>query len=323
MGHCEWSFGQYDKAEQTLTRAVELLEACGNVEEAGYAYMLMQWNHLSLSNLEEVISFKDPAIRMLEQGFHLRWYVWVFCPVAWAYTHLGQWENALREGKEALRVSEEYQNDSLIAFSHFVLSSLYTAKNDIEQAIEHAYTAVSKAPTPGDKAWSQEFLALALARGGEPRKGLEILAELVPILRGSGFEYAAIWGEVHLCEVYWRLGEYDKARKALEELEERTQRMGMRYWRGWGQRLQGEVALETDPDQAARHFEKSIAIHQEIKAENELALAYAGYGRLHKQQGNIEQAREYLNKALEIFERLGTLVEPDKVRNELAELREE
>ena len=43
-------------------------------------------------------------------------------------------------------------------------------------------------------------------------------------------------------------------------------------------------------------------------------------GRYHKKQGNTEQARDYLTKALEIFERLGTLIEPDKVREELAEL---
>jgi len=43
-------------------------------------------------------------------------------------------------------------------------------------------------------------------------------------------------------------------------------------------------------------------------------------GRYHKHQGDTAQAREYLTKALEIFERLGTLIEPDKVREELAEL---
>jgi len=53
------------------------------------------------------------------------------------------------------------------------------------------------------------------------------------------------------------------------------------------------------------------------------SFAYSGLGRFHKQQGNREQAREYLTKALEIFERLGTLIEPDKVRKELAELPEE
>ena len=37
---------------------------------------------------------------------------------------------------------------------------------------------------------------------------------------------------------------------------------------------------------------------------------------------NTERAREYLTKALEIFKRLGTLIEPDKVSKELAELSE-
>jgi hypothetical protein len=51
-----------------------------------------------------------------------------------------------------------------------------------------------------------------------------------------------------------------------------------------------------------------------------LALAYASYDRFHNQQGRIAEARDYLTRALEIFERLGTLIEPDKVRAELAEL---
>jgi tetratricopeptide (TPR) repeat protein len=67
-------------------------------------------------------------------------------------------------------------------------------------------------------------------------------------------------------------------------------------------------------------LDKSIAIFREIRAENELALAYASYGRFYKQQGNTAQTREYLTRALEIFKRLGTLIEPDKVREELDEL---
>ena len=46
-------------------------------------------------------------------------------------------------------------------------------------------------------------------------------------------------------------------------------------------------------------------------------MAYAGYGRLHNKQAETVRAREYLMKALEIFKRLGTLIEPDKVREEL------
>ena len=68
------------------------------------------------------------------------------------------------------------------------------------------------------------------------------------------------------------------------------------------------------------YFEKCIALDKEIKAENELALAYAGYGGLYKQQGNAEKAKEYLNKALKILDRLGTLIEPEKIRKDLDDL---
>jgi tetratricopeptide (TPR) repeat protein len=127
----------------------------------------------------------------------------------------------------------------------------------------------------------------------------------------------------YLGEGHWLAGEDEEARQMLLESQEMAERYGMRYYVGFTHRLLGEIAVKTNPAQAVPHFEKSIAYFREIKAENELALAYSGYGRFHRLQGNIEQASEYFGKALEIFERLGTLVRPDKVRKELAELPKE
>jgi len=123
-----------------------------------------------------------------------------------------------------------------------------------------------------------------------------------------------------LAEGYLLSGEYDKAIKTIEELIELAQRCGAKWYFDFAHYLLGEVTLKTDPNEAAPHFEKAISTFQDIRAENDLALAYSGMGRLHKEQGNLEEARKYLADALEIFERLGTLIEPDKVRKELAEL---
>ena len=121
---------------------------------------------------------------------------------------------------------------------------------------------------------------------------------------------------------YWLVGEDDKARQTLEEGLEIAGDCGAKYYVGWSHRFLGEIALKADPARAASHFEKSIAVLKKINAENDLALAYAGYGRLQKQQGQFTKAREYITRALEIFERLGTLIEPDEVREILAELPE-
>jgi hypothetical protein len=45
-------------------------------------------------------------------------------------------------------------------------------------------------------------------------------------------------------------------------------------------------------------------------------------GGYYKLQGAHAKARRYDTQALVIFERLGTLIEPEKVRGELAELSE-
>jgi tetratricopeptide (TPR) repeat protein len=126
--------------------------------------------------------------------------------------------------------------------------------------------------------------------------------------------------DLYLAEGYWLAGEVDKGRQTARELLKTAECLGSMYELGYAHLLLGEMSLDTEPGQARTHFDTSIDILKKIKAENALASAYAGYGRHHKRQENTDQAREYLTKALEIFERLGTLLEPDKVRNELAEL---
>ena len=43
LGHCEFSFGQFDKAIQRMTKAAELCEAGGTAEDAGYAYAMLEF----------------------------------------------------------------------------------------------------------------------------------------------------------------------------------------------------------------------------------------------------------------------------------------
>jgi tetratricopeptide (TPR) repeat protein len=221
-----------------------------------------------------------------------------------------------------MSVAQEFSDKSNISFAACAMSVAYTLQGHLGRGIEWGELAVREASTLGDKAFSQMMLARAWCRVGETYKGVELLSSLVTLLEGGAQIGGALVARLHLGEGYLLAGQYVKGQQTLEEQLEITTRCGAREYLGEAHRLLGQVALATSSEQAAPHFEKAIAVFRETGAENELALAYSGMGRYHKQRGNTEQAREYLTNALEIHERLGTLIEPDKVREELAELPE-
>jgi tetratricopeptide (TPR) repeat protein len=74
---------------------------------------------------------------------------------------------------------------------------------------------------------------------------------------------------------------------------------------------------EAELSAAVEHFEQSIAILGEIDARSELAYAHAGYGRLCGKTGRLTKARDNFMRALERFDSLGTLSEPERVREDL------
>jgi tetratricopeptide (TPR) repeat protein len=322
MGNCDFGFGHFDQSIKRLSKAAELCEAAGNFEDAGYAYAWLGWNHLLKGDYDRVLAVKEELLRAMEQRFNPRWYVRGLCAASRACICLGRWDEAVKVGEKALKAAEEASDNSFVLHATFTLSMAYTWRGDLSRGVEYGKLALQKAETPGEKAWTRRVLGWALCRAGEANRAIELLVDALAIVQSSRHMPTEIITTCILGAGYWLAGEDDRARQTLEEALEIADRCGARYYLGWAQRLLGEIALKNNLARAAAHFEKSIAVLQKIKAENELALAYAGYGRLHKQKGHITQAREYLTKALKIFERLGTLIEPEKVREVLAELPE-
>ncbi|HSE82955.1 MAG TPA: tetratricopeptide repeat protein, partial [Thermodesulfobacteriota bacterium] len=66
--------------------------------------------------------------------------------------------------------------------------------------------------------------------------------------------------------------------------------------------------------------EDSIRILKKVGAKNELAKSYLSLGRLYKEKGERDKAKKYVTQALHIFEKLGTLHEPEKAKKVLEDL---
>ena len=82
----------------------------------------------------------------------------------------------------------------------------------------------------------------------------------------------------------------------------------------------GEIYGEAKFNEPTKYIEDSIRIFKEIGAKNELAKSYLSLGRLYKEKGERDKAKNYVTQALHIFEKLGTLHEPEKARKMIGDL---
>jgi len=258
----------------------------------------------------------------MEEAFNLRWYHWAYAAASWANVCIGRWGEAIEDAEEELRIAEKFSDQSLISFANWNFCIAYTAKGDIARAMDYGERAVAKAPTPADRAYALGPLAWAWCRHGEPDRAIPKLAEIVGVIREAGWRPSENFS-LYLGEAYLVAGELDKAQESLRTTLELAEECGMRFFVGSCHRLLGEVALRGASDRlvaAREHFERSIATLSEINAENELAAAYAGYGEALGRSSRITDARDYFTRAVDIFERLGALLEPERIRTRLAAL---
>ena len=150
----------------------------------------------------------------------------------------------------------------------------------------------------GRQGLAQTHLGLTCCRGNRARERADPLASLARMYDGTRLVPGQVFTATYLGEAYWRAGELDD--EILRWVHAPPPRRG---------KNPKQVRQRLTAQQFERHLDA-----RNIKAENELALAYAGYGRLHKWQGWTAEANDYLTRALEIFERLRHLIESDKVR---------
>jgi tetratricopeptide (TPR) repeat protein len=292
----------------------------GHPEYATNAFFSMLWVYAWSSEYDKLYKLKEDILNLLKNQFNLKLYVYTFCAVALSFINTGRWDKGVAMGNEALKMAEKFSDKSLISHTHLHIAHAYLIKGDMIQAQEHSKEAVDKAPTPFDELWAQIFQTWVLCCSGETQKGIETLEANLPAIKAVNFPSCTIDSISWLGEAYLLAGEYEKASQALNEVLVLAEKFSMKLYFGKAHYFLGEIALKRHTSKASMHFQNSIDTFQNIKAEYYLARSYSGYGRYYKQEGETAQACNYLTKALEIFDRLGVLNEPDKVKKELDEL---
>lgn len=314
LAHCQLWLGDTRGALAAFQEALEPAREGGHHAAVAIIETMLALTSTWLGSYVAAAAWFDEAFKVFQDHFEPRRYIWARSVSGVAHAKQGRWDRAVEDGEDAVRVGRQYRDDSLVTFASAFLAQSHAWRGDHAQALEYARLAQDKAPTPADGLWAGTFTGLALCRAGEHDRAIELLEEITPVYDMASFPLGQCWCGLFLGEAYWRGGRPEDARRTLATVVERAEQACLPFYLGSAERLLGEVTGER------AHFERAITGLTEIGAENELALALAGRGHLLARNGDPSAAREDFTRSLQIFERLGTLLEPERIRDGLDRL---
>jgi DNA-binding CsgD family transcriptional regulator len=234
----------------------------------------------------------------------------------------GDWQRAARYAGECVEVADRTGQATWIGVNWYVRGLVNAHLGRADLARRDAEAGLASGQERGDpwvtgiSLWVLGFLELSLGRLADTDRYLSRAWE---IGESIGLREPGQWRfhADHL-EALAGLGELGRAEELLSGFEERAQATG----RAWALATAGRcrallLAARGNPDAAAAAADEALAHHQHVPMPFELARTLLTQGQLRRRAKQKRAARESLQEALQIFERLGAPLWAERARAEL------
>lgn len=282
---------------------------------------------LAMEHFEKALLRYDPE-RHLDDGFlyALNPGVSMPCFAAWALWFLGQPDQALSRGREALALARELSEPISLAHALLFVAMLHQLRREERMAQEHAEAAIAVSREHGltmYQAMATIMRGWVQSEQGRPQEAIGQIRQGLAALQATGTELVRPHFLALLAEAWNRARHVDEGLRMVEEALALVDRNGERYYQAELYRLKGDLLLtqstgqglaraatgkttvhEADPlliTRALGCFNQSIEIARQQQAKSWELRAVKSLARLYRDQGRQEEARTLLTQMYERF----------------------
>jgi class 3 adenylate cyclase/tetratricopeptide (TPR) repeat protein len=316
MTNCRWHLGDHARAVESGQRALAIANAIGDLPlrveasfRLGQAYhplgeyrRAVRFLRESLDALPEELTRERLGGSGLLSVFSRTWLVWCLA-------ELGEFEEAVARGEEAVRIAESVDHPYTLAHAQFGVGLVHLRRGDVVRAVavlEPSLVLCQTANLPGPYPVVAAQLALARALSGRVAEASPLLAEVAErvgamTLRWGNAPWLLWLGEASLLAD--RLEEATRiAHRVLDGGRQRNER-GQQAWALW---LLGELASCRDHlAEAEDRFREALALGQELGMEPLAAHCHRGLARACRARGDRAQAAPHASAATRLYRAMG------------------
>jgi tetratricopeptide (TPR) repeat protein/KaiC/GvpD/RAD55 family RecA-like ATPase len=281
---------EYEKRMDYIKKGLALAKKIGHVYFQSAFLQFQASEYLSWGELDKAIALGDEALSLARRAGNMFCVSLLLLTLGHAYSELGEWEKSERYYDEALDVARNLNERGLITARHRGLGLLYFSKEEYAKAKESFEKAVKLSEEAGDK------------------DGQMLYSQFL------------VWASIEL-------GEVERARNLLEGLQRFALETNDKYYIIDEKALRGMLlGAEKKYEESIELFGETLREWESIKANKWNAYDFARwvlceYARAYlerDQPGDREKALNLLNRALEMFQKMGARKEIEKVEARIA-----
>jgi class 3 adenylate cyclase/tetratricopeptide (TPR) repeat protein len=300
--------------------AVALADRSGLDDMRAFAECSLAQIYLFAGNLHDAIEVGERAVQFFESRHNVWWACRALYILSPAANASGQWKRGLEYCRRALEYGQETNDLRQKTSGWWRTGSTHIQRGDFESGLQCCEQAFALNPIPFDTTMARGAHGYGLVKAGDLGSGIAELTDVVAWLDKSNLRYTRSLHALWLGDAYLRQREWSQAQRLADEVLTTSRERGYRHLEGVAHRLLGEALIPEDSTRAATHLAAALRMLEDIGSRNEVAKALAATGALRRAAGDRDEARRLLERALAIFEELGTVDGPLGVRAALAEL---
>jgi tetratricopeptide (TPR) repeat protein/KaiC/GvpD/RAD55 family RecA-like ATPase len=276
--------GEPQKAFEDTQKGLELAKKVGDLNLMIWLDGSLSSCYLAMGEVQKAVSISEDNLAMVRRTKNVSFTPNALLGIGQCYLSLGEWNKSLQYLTEAVDIAKKVEEYGPSADANQSLGELLMEMEDYEEA-EKCFNESRRICEKAGDTWSQLIVTFpALSR------------------------------------LYLKKGEIEKAKELIEKTYEFTAKSKIMLFIANAEMLKGMLfRAQKDWEQSIQHFEKSLQAYRELNAQKWYVPYFANllheYGSAYldrNEEGDKEKARDLLNQALEMFQKMGAKKDIEK-----------
>jgi len=321
--------GDIKKAIECYDQSLRIALDNGYMDSALRAYNNLSASFSIQDKNEKALEFAERGFELAKKVGAIRWISWIGTGLSSGYMERGNTSKALPLAEESVALDRKAGNFTNLSYSLNNLGNDYRIVGELDKSEQYSSEALNlseKTKNVQQIGFSHSNLGWLYFDKSEYVKAKEQFEKAFDVYEKAGAKSYQAWASLQLAWVDAELGEIEKAKNLLAETEQFAVEAGDRLLIAQVDAGKGILfRVQKKWKESIDFFGKSL---QECEALNArrwqvyflsrvVLCEYAQAYLERDQEGDREKARDLLNQALEMFQRMGAKKDIEKVEARL------